>query len=240
MKLQSLVLYAASLFLSSCTPVPTAQEQYQSLEETAGFKTIVVDGATADYLIKEQNGYKLLLRIKMGDVWGRYAARVTAGEVGRELGGIWSVLTGSYRSGVGGVTGSPIDRLLSRVIGQPISISVVMLHDKHNAPRADIVNMFSTIQPADPQPKIEYIGLRAGTLYSNDRGYAERVLADKTLIAKIENFRSAYVRIDGQGASFFFAGSENDYSGMIRDAGGYSKLLNDISDVLVGLVERIE
>lgn len=206
--------------------------------QSTGFKRVTVDGATADYLVREAGEYKLLLRIKHGDVWGRYGARVIAGELGRELGGIWSVLTGSYQSGVGSVTGSTVDRILSQIVGQPISISMVMLHHRANAPRLDVVNQFSVIQPTDPVPSVQYIGLRAGTLYSNDPAYARRVLGDP-LIRKLENFRSAYVRVDESSIGFYFAGTENDYSGMLRDTGGYFTLLNDVTDVLLGLAGHL-
>lgn len=236
-KIASVLLFVVTLL--GCVHIPTTQDQLAMIESTTGYKPAVIEGATADYLEKDLDGYKLLLRIKYGDVWGRYAARVTAGEVGRELGGIWSFLTGSYKSGVGGITGSPFDRLLSDIIGQPISISVMMAHNKSHAPRLDIVNNFSTIQPYDKQPKIAYIGLRAGSLYSNDPQYARRILDNKALVKKIENFRSAYIRVDSTSVSFLFAGSETDYSGMIRDTGGYSNLLNDISTVLVALANEI-
>lgn len=234
----SLPVISMSL-LSGCLPVPTPEQQLQSLESGTGFRPVTIDGASADYLEKVHRGYRMLLRIKMGNVWGRYVARVTAGEVGRELGGIWSFLTGSYRSGVGGVTGSPFDRLLSDMIGQPISISVIADHHKPRASRADIYSMFSNIKPYDPQPEIQYIGLGPGTLYAADSRYAQRVLAEAELVERLKNFRSQYIRVDDRAVSFIFAGSENDYSGMIRDSGGYQQLINAIADSLADMADKI-
>ncbi len=234
------VLILMAIGIYSCVHVPSANEQLEALRIETGLKPVTVEGASSQYLSKTHRGYKMLLRIQMGDVWSRYAARVAAGEIGRELGGIWSFLTGSYKSGVGSVVGSPYDRLLSQIIGQPLSLTIIATHQKQKAARLDIYNEFSTIQPPDKQPKIQYIGLSPGTLYSSDSNYAKRVLSDKQLVAGIENFRSQYIRVDDVHASFMFAGSENDYGAMIRNHGNSSPTLyNAIMDTLAGLIDHL-
>jgi hypothetical protein len=51
---------------------------------------------------------------KAGDVWGRYAARLTMGQIGRQVGGVMTILTSSYEYG-GNVAGSPLDRILADI-----------------------------------------------------------------------------------------------------------------------------
>lgn len=232
-------LLSCVLVLVGCTAVPQPADQLSKLHDETGFVPVQVDGAQADYLGKVDRGYKLLLRIRGGDVWGRYAIRLGAGELGREAGGIWSYLTGSYRSGVGSIVGSPFDRLLSEMIGQPISVSMFLHHGRATAPRLDIVSQFSTIQPQDPQEKIQFVNLGAGSLYSNDRSYAARVLGNKVLMQRVKQFRSQYIRVDETNISFIFSGSENEYSGMIRNAGGYSSLIQTIAATLMDLADAL-
>jgi len=55
----------------------------------------------------------------------------------------------------------------------------------------------------------------------------------------LENFRSGYVRVDEYAVSFLFAGSENEYSGMIRNFGSYENMLNGILDGLAGIADEI-
>ena len=43
---------------------------------------------------KTHRGYNVVFTAKAGNVWGRYAARLTMGEIGREVGGFAAYLTG--------------------------------------------------------------------------------------------------------------------------------------------------
>jgi hypothetical protein len=70
-------------------------------------------------LTKIHRGFPVRITTRMGNVSGRHAARVTAGEVGREVGGIVGFLTGQGTS-IRNVTGSLFDRVLSSAMGEPL------------------------------------------------------------------------------------------------------------------------
>ncbi len=180
-------------------------------------------------------GFPVLFRAQMGDVWGRYAARMAVGEVGRELGRVGQFLSGSYPSGVGSVVGSPLDRLLSQVIGQPLTFYLILKLENTETPRLDIVSGFSKIAPQDSLPKRGHIGFKAGEIYSNDQRYAELILADASLVKRIAELRTQYIRIDEHTASFIFSGSEADWSAMLREQGGYPELILYIMEILADL-----
>ncbi len=235
MKINFYLLTLLCVFGLGCTHIPSTQEQYASIQAATGLHEIKLDGVDRSYLGKTHRGYEVLFRIEAGDVWGRYAARLVAGEIGREVGGITQFITSSYS--VGSVVGGPFDRLLSELIGQPISILAVLTHKKPQMPRLDIYNMFSTIKPYDPQPEIEYIGVTAGTMYSADAAFARILLADKALVDRVGNFRSQYIRADDKAVTFMFAGSENEYSGMIRNFQSYEALINGIMDSLADIAD---
>jgi hypothetical protein len=86
--------------------------------------------------------------------------------------------------------------------------------------------------PALLATKIEYIGIGAGTLLACDEQFGRRLLADPRILDILRNFRNSYIRTDNQAVSFLFAGTENDYSGMIRDFGSYDAFLVGIMDSL--------
>ena len=56
---------------------------------------------------------------------------------------------------------------------------------------------------------------------------------------RLKNVRDEYIRSDQQVVSFFFAGSELEYSGLIRDHGDYFKMLNDLMDNLADIADVI-
>jgi hypothetical protein len=88
-------------------------------ESKTGLKPVQIPDTGGAYLGKIHRGYSVLYTAKAGNVWGRYAARLTMGEIGKEVGGLLGFLTGQYSSGVGGVTGSPREGFLSgRVVQQ--------------------------------------------------------------------------------------------------------------------------
>lgn len=225
--------------LSGCIHVPTPEEQMRHIEEATGLHPEADVSASEPALTKIHHGYPVMVRFKLGDVWGRWATRVAVGDIGREVGGILGFLTGQTKSEVGGITGSPFDRVLSQTIGQPLSLVAVLRHGKPGASRLDLYNQSSTIRPYDPLPSIEWVSISAGTLYSGDTSFARRILDNSRLMSILENFRSGYVRVDEYAVSFLFAGSENEYSGMIRNFGSYENMLNGILDGLAGIADEI-
>ena len=56
---------------------------------------------------------------------------------------------------------------------------------------------------------------------------------------RMKNMRNQYVRLDQGVVSFFFAGTEVEYSGMIRDHGDYYKMINDLMDDLADIADAI-
>jgi hypothetical protein len=233
-------LTAAVLLLSSCIAVPTPEQQLADLRARTGFEAAAdIPADEGMWLRKTHKGYPVLFRPQMGNVWGRYAARLAMGEIGRELGRVGQFLTGSYRSGVGGVAGSPLDRALSSVIGQPLTFYFVLKHGKPNAPRLDVVSDFSTVKPFDPEPIQGKIGFNAGSLYSSDSAFAQSILGDSALVEQLSNLRSQYIRVDEQAVTFIFAGSERDWSAEITERGGYPEYINDIVDILAKIADRI-
>jgi hypothetical protein len=56
---------------------------------------------------------------------------------------------------------------------------------------------------------------------------------------RLKNVRDEYIRVDRDTVSFFFAGTEVDYGGLIRNHGDYFKMLNDLMDDLADIAEAI-
>lgn len=209
------------------------------IEQQTGLKPVQLPNTTNQYLGKNHRGYEILYSAQAGNVWGRYAARLTMGEIGREVGGIMSFLTGSYKSGVGGVTGSPLDRLLSTLIGQPLSVMIVLKHGKADAPRLDVLSGYSKIEPEDKLPQRAKVGFKAGSIYSADEAFAKRLSDNSALMKRMVKMRCEYIRVDQDAVTLFWAGSETDYSGMIGDHGDYYKMLNAFMDNLADIADAI-
>ena len=55
----------------------------------------------------------------------------------------------------------------------------------------------------------------------------------------MKNLRTQYIRLDAEAVTLFFAGSETDYSGMIRDHGDYFRMLNDWMDDLADIADAV-
>ena len=68
-------------------------------ENKTGLKPVQIPDTGGAYLGKTHRGYPVLYTAKAGDVWGRYAARLTMGEIGREVGGLLGFLTGQLQVG---------------------------------------------------------------------------------------------------------------------------------------------
>ncbi|HXB54776.1 MAG TPA: hypothetical protein VN461_08340 [Vicinamibacteria bacterium] len=208
-------------------------------EKETGLKAVQIPNTEGSWLGKAHRGYQVLYTARAGNVWGRYAARLTMAETGKEVGGVLGYLTGQNRSGVGGVTGSPLDRLLSTVIGQPLSVTMIVRHDKGRAPRLDILSGCSVIQPEEKLPQRQKLGSRGGFLCAADGDFAARIAGNEVLMKRMKDMRCQYIRLDDDAVSFFWAGSETDYSGMIRDHGGYYKMINSIMDDLADIADAI-
>ena len=227
---------AAMVMLSGCiNPGQAYQQAMVRMEQQTGLKPVQIPGTTNQYLGKNHRGYEVIYYAQAGNVWGRYAARLTMGELGREAGGIISFLTG----GSHGSAGSTLDRLLAKAMGQPLSIMFILKHGKTNAPRLDILSGFSNIQPEDPLPKRTKIGFKAGSIYATDEAFTGKISNNKALMNRLVNLRCQYIRLDKEAVTFAWAGQENDYSGMIMDHGGYEKMLNAIMDDLADIADSI-
>src|SRR2546428_13725762 len=139
----------AALFAIALAMVPSAfagarQSAYEKalaeIEQKTGLKTVEIPGTQGAYLGKTHRGYEVIYTAKAGNVWGRYAARLTAGEIGRETGGLLGFVTGHHEAlGDQGV-GSPVDRLLSSIIGQPPSVTMILKHRRPRPPRLGLLS----------------------------------------------------------------------------------------------------
>ena len=63
--------------------------------------------------------------------------------------------------------------------------------------------------------------------------------ANEALMKRIKQMRCQYIRLDQAGVTFFFAGSETDYSGMINDMGGFNTMINGIMDSLADIADAV-
>ncbi len=223
---------------AGCAAGAAGRNAVEDFKAKTGLEPTVVGDNREQYLRKVHRGYEVLFRAQAGEVWGRYGARLAMGEAGRELGGVAAFLTGQGEH-IRNVVGSPLDRALSQAIGQPLSFFVVARHGKPAAARLDVLSDFSTIKPADPLPRAARIGFNAGDLYTVDPALAGRVTANRPLVERLGRFRSEYIRADERAVSFMFAGSENDWSAMIREHGGYDRLINSIMDAVTELADAL-
>ena len=214
-------------------------EMLAQFEQKTGLKPVEIPDTQGAYMGKTHRGYNVLFTAKAGNVWGRYAARLAMGEIGREVGGFAAYLTGQ-RGHIGeSVVGSPLDRLLSQYLGQPLTLAMVLTHKKAGAPRVDVLSDHSKVGPEDTLQRRNKIGGNAGYVYSDDADFANRVQGNAALMKRLKDVRNEYIRLDQEAVSFFFAGTEVEYGGMIRDHGDYFKMLNDLMDDLADLADAI-
>src|SRR6266550_1880789 len=155
MRIRHVVVPCLLLCIISLAPAVTGSaqslkpEMLAQFEQKTGLKPVEIPDTQGAYMGKTHRGYNVVFTAKAGNVWGRYAARLTMGEIGREVGGFAAYLTGQ-RGNIGeSVVGSPLDRLLSYYLGQPVTIAVALSHDKPNAPRLDVVSDHSKVGPED-------------------------------------------------------------------------------------------
>ena len=213
------------------------QNAMLKIEQDTGLKPVAVPNTKKQYLGKQHRGYQVLFYGEAGSVWGRYAARLAMGEIGREVGGIMSFLTGSYESGVGGVAGSPLDRLLAKAIGQPLSVFMILKHGNPNMQRLDVLSSYANIKPEDMLKKQAKVGFCAGNIYSDDDVFAGKISGNADLMKRMKKMRCQYIRADKDAVSFIWSGQENDYSAMICEFGDYVKMLNGIMDTLADIAD---
>ena len=234
------VILAAGLIAGGCTGLQKSyqEEALVNIENETGLKTVEVPDTEGDYLGTEYRGYPILYTGKAGDVWGRYAARLTMGEIGREVGGIMAFLTSSYEYG-GNVAGSPLDRLLAEIIGQPISITMILVHGKPDAPRLDIIGDYANVLPEDKLPKVKRLGIGPGTIYTRDQAFAQRLLDNTALMDRLDDLWGAYIRVDSEAVTLFWAGQEVDYSRLINDHDGYYNMLRAFMSDLADIADAI-
>jgi hypothetical protein len=237
------VIHCAVLCIALWPSGPSAQtmkpELLAEFEQKTGLKPVEIPGTQGAYMGKTHRGYTTVLTAKAGNVWGRYGARLTMGEIGREAGGFTAYLTGQ-RGRIGeSVVDSPLDRLLSVFLGQPISLAIVLAHNKPNAPRLDILSERAKVTPEDKLPRLEKIGGNTGYLYADDPEFGRRVQSNAVLMKRLKNVRNEYIRLDKDAVSFFFAGSEVEYSGLIREHGDYFTMLNDLMDNLADIADAV-
>jgi hypothetical protein len=238
--LRRLALLTTLLSLAGCAGYQKKiqEEALENIARETGLRKVEVPGTGGEYLGKKHRGYQVLYTGKAGDVWGRYVARLTMGEIGREVGGLMAFLTSSYEH-AGNVAGSPLDRLLAEVIGQPISITMILVHEKAGAPRLDIIGDYANVLPEDPLPKFKRLGIGPGTISTRDQAFGDRLISDTELIDRLDDLWGAYIRVDPETVSLFWAGQEVDFSRMINDHGGYYVMINAFLDDLADIASAI-
>jgi len=245
MRIRHVVVPCLLLCVISLAPWETGSaqslkpEMLAQFEQKTGLKPVEIPDTQGAYMSKTHRGYNVVFTAKAGNVWGRYAARLTMGEIGREVGGFAAYLTGQ-RGRIGeSVVGSPLDRLLSQYLGQPLTLAMVLTHKKPGAPRLDVLSDHSKVAPEDKLQRRDKIGGNAGYVYTDDADFARRLQGNAVLMKRLKDVRNEYIRLDQETVSFFFAGTEVEYGGMIRDHGDYFKMLNDLMDDLADLADAI-
>jgi hypothetical protein len=244
MRIRHVVVTCVLLCIIALAPVrgfaqAMKPEMLAEFEQKTGLKPVEIPDTRGFYMGKTHRGYEVFFTAKAGNVWGRYAARLTAGEIGREAGGFAARITGQ-RGNIGeSVVGSPIDRLFSQLLGHPITLAMVLIHDKSGAPRLDVISERVKVGPDDKLQRREKIGGNAGYLYADDAEFGKRITGNAVLMKRLKNVRDEYIRLDQDAVTFLFAGTELDYSSLIRNHGDYYKMLNDLMDDLADIADSV-
>lgn len=233
----------AFLFLLACAcfqaatahaATPSVDEQLAAIRSNTGLDSVGDDGNGTPILGKIHRGHAVVVRFRMGDVWGRYVARLGASEMSKELHGYWQQLA---RAPGNTPVGSPLDRMLSDAIGYPIEIVAALDHGKAKAsPLAIIAERapFSAteLKPLDA-PRLGHLN------FYGDAALAGKIADDAALVKRLKGMRSCSIRVEGNSVVFAFAGDEMQYSAMIRESGGYYGMLNGILDSLADIGEKL-
>jgi hypothetical protein len=85
------------------------------------------------------------------------------------------------------VVGSPFDRALSKIIGQPLSVAIILTHAKPSAPRLDIVSSYSILADQVDLPQQARVGAKAGSIFSADADFAKRLSSNKVLMDRLRS-----------------------------------------------------
>jgi hypothetical protein len=245
MKMMRLIVPCTLFLLIALAPARSSSaqtlkpEMLAEFEQKTGLKPVEITDTHGFYMGKRHRSYEVFFTAKAGNVWGRYAARLTAAEIGREAGGFAARITGQ-RGNIGeSVVGSPIDRLFSQLFGHPITLAMVLIHDKPGAPRLDVISDRVKVAPEDKLQRREKIGGNAGYLYADDAEFGKRIAGNAVLMKRLKNVRDEYIRLDQDAVTFLFAGSELEYSSLIRNHGDYFKMLNDLMDDLADIADAV-
>src|SRR5258708_37235595 len=137
------IRYVAVPVLSCVLAVPAAlvgsaqtlkPEMLAQFDQKTGLKPVDIPGTQGFYMGKTHRGYGVVFTAKSGNVWGRYAARLTLAEIGKEAGGVAAYLTGQQGPVCESGVGSPLDPLMSGFPGQPVAVLLLVTHKKPDAP----------------------------------------------------------------------------------------------------------
>src|SRR5256712_13458699 len=118
------VIAAAVLLLGSSA----YQKALEQIQKDTGLAPVQIPNTEGAYLGKTHRGYEVIYTAKAGNVWGRYAARLTAGGIRRETGGLLGVRTGHHQAPGDRAVGSPRGRPFSGGPRQPPSVPVLLRH----------------------------------------------------------------------------------------------------------------
>lgn len=234
----------ALLGVLALVPAPAAAQEMKpemiaEFKQKTGLAIVEIPDTQGFYMGKTHRGYEVYFTAKAGNVWGRYVARLTAAELGKEAGGFWARITGHRDSITDTVVGSPVDKLLTRYLGHPITIAMVLIHDKPGAPRLDIKSDKVKVEPGYEMTRRDKIGGNAGYIYSEDAAFAAAIAGNAPLMKRLKNVRDQYITVDKDAVTFLFAGTELDYSSLIRNHGDYYKMLNDLMDDLADIADAV-
>lgn len=230
----ALLALVLSLGSVAAHAAPSVEEQLAAIRSNTGLESVGDDGNGTPVLGKSHRGHPVVVRFRMGDVWGRYVARLAASELTRNLNGFWQQFA---RAPGNTSVGSPLDRLLSNAIGYPIEIVAALELGKEQAQQLALIAERAPFGAAGLR---ELDSPRLGHLvFYGDAALADRIAGDATLSKRLKGMRSCSVRVEGNSVVFAFAGDEKQYGAMIRESGGYYGMLNGILDSLADIAEKL-
>lgn len=233
------LLLAALLSLNTASAQEMKPAMLAEFERKTGLKPVEIPDTKGYYMGKTHRGYEVVFTAKAGNVWGRYAARLTASEIGKEAGGFWARVTGHRESITDTVVGSPVDKLLTRYFGHPIMLVITLIHNKEAAPALFVKSDKVTFDPGFEITRRDKIGGNAGYIYSEDAAFASKLTGNAVLMKRLKNLRDQAIVVDNDAVTFLFAGTELDYSSLIRNHGDYYKMLNDLMDDIADIADAI-
>lgn len=233
------LLLAVLLTLKTASAQDMKPEMLAEFESKTGLKPVEIPDTKGYYMGKTHRGYEVVFTAKAGNVWGRYVARLTAAEIGKEAGGFWARVTGHRQSITDTVVGSPVDKLLTRYFGHPIMLVITLIHNKEAAPALVVKSDKIKFDPGFELTRRDKIGGNAGYIHSEDAAFASKLAGNAVLMKQLKNLRDQAIVVDNDAVTFLFAGTELDYSSLIRNHGDYYKMLNDLMDDIADIADAI-